>query len=82
MGKADIAVKNWLSDNERFADLFNGMIFGGRQVIRPEELETLDRETDIIIPDKNGKSRGIQRHRDIAKQWRQQVALAVLACEA
>ena len=31
MGKADIAVKNWLSDNERFADLFNGMIsVGGR----------------------------------------------------
>ena len=33
MGKADIAVKNWLSDNERFADLFNCMIFGGRQDI-------------------------------------------------
>ena len=45
MGKADIAVKNWLSDNERFADLFNGMIFGGRQVVRPEELENMDRET-------------------------------------
>ena len=82
MGKADIAVKNWLSDNERFADLFNGMIFGGRQVIRPEELDTMDRETDIIITDKNGKSRGMQRHRDIAKRWKRQVALAVLACEA
>ena len=33
MGKADIAVKNWLSDNERFANLFTGMIFGGRQDI-------------------------------------------------
>ncbi len=49
MGKADIAVKNWLSDRERFADLFNGTVFGGRQVVLPEELEDMDRETDIII---------------------------------
>ena len=42
MGKADIAVKNWLSDNDRFADLFNGTIFGGRQIVRPEELENMD----------------------------------------
>lgn len=31
MGRADIAVKNWLNDNERFADLFNGVVFGGRR---------------------------------------------------
>ncbi len=41
MGKADIAVKNWLGNNERFADLFNGIVFGGRQVISPEELENI-----------------------------------------
>ena len=55
MGKADIAVKNWLSDRERFADLFNGTVFGGRQVVLPEELEDMDRETDIIITDKGEK---------------------------
>ena len=38
MGKADIAVKNWLNDRERFADLFNGTVFGGKQVVLPEEL--------------------------------------------
>ena len=27
MGKADAAVKIWLNDNERFADLFNGTMF-------------------------------------------------------
>lgn len=58
MGKADIAVKNWLSDRERFADLFNGTVFGGKQVVLPEELEDLDRETDIIITDKGGKEEG------------------------
>ena len=65
MGKPDIAVKNWLSDNERFADLFNGMVFGGRLVVRAEELESMDRETDIIVTDKDGKRKGVQRYRDI-----------------
>ncbi|MBM6752670.1 transposase, partial [Mediterraneibacter glycyrrhizinilyticus] len=41
MGKADIAVKNWLSDKERFADLFNGTVFGGKQVVLPENLEDM-----------------------------------------
>ena len=58
MGRADIAVKNWLNDNERFADLFNGVVFGGRQVVRSEELESMDRETDIIVTDKDGKRKG------------------------
>lgn len=69
MGKADIAVKNWLSDRERFADLFNGTVFGGKQVVLPEELEDLDRETDIIVTDKDGKEQkkkgkdqGMTRH--------------------
>ena len=31
MGKADAAVRNWLSDKRRFADLFNGVIFSGRE---------------------------------------------------
>ena len=82
MGKADIAVKNWLSDNDRFADLFNGTIFGGRQIVRPEELENMDRETDIIVTDKEKKSRGMQRHRDVVKRWKKGLDLAVLACEA
>ena len=81
MGKADVAVKIWLSDNERFADLFNGTIFGGEKIILPDELEDLDRETDILITDKKGKSRDLRRHRDLVKRWRKKVDLAVLACE-
>lgn len=82
MGRADIAVKNWLNDNERFADLFNGVVFGGRQVVRSEELESMDRETDIIVTDKEGKRKGVQRYRDIVKRWKKKMDLAVLACEA
>lgn len=39
MGKTNVAVNNWLSNNKRFADLFNGVIFNGEQIIQPAELE-------------------------------------------
>lgn len=39
MGEADAVLKQWLRNKSRFADLFNAVIFDGRQVIKPEELE-------------------------------------------
>lgn len=70
MGKADTAVKTWLNNNERFADLFNGTVFGGEQIVLPDELEDLDRETDILATDKTGKERSFRRHRDLVKRWK------------
>ena len=32
MGKADVNVNIWLSEKKRFANLFNGVIYGGRPV--------------------------------------------------
>ena len=32
MGKGNAAVKQWMSNKARFADLFNGIIFRGEQV--------------------------------------------------
>ena len=63
MGKKDISVKLWLKDNRRFADLFNGVCFDGKQVIKPEELEDLDGESSFVFLDKEGKSKYIQRYR-------------------
>lgn len=81
MGKSNVAVNNWLSDNERFADLFNGVLFCGRQIIHPNELDPIDREADIVVTDKDKKEKGIQRYRDIGKRWKKKINLAVLACE-
>lgn len=72
MGKADVAVNRWLEDNERFASLCNGVVFGGQQVIKPEELENLDRETDILLADKGGKTKGMERRRDIFSAGRRE----------
>ncbi len=31
MGKANVAVNQWLSDDRRFANLFNGLLFGAEK---------------------------------------------------
>ncbi len=36
--KPDTVLKNYWRNNEQFADLFNAVLFEGKQVIRPEEL--------------------------------------------
>lgn len=42
MGKADVNVNIWLSEKNRFANLFNGVIYGGENVILPEDLEEVN----------------------------------------
>lgn len=37
--KPDTVLKNYWSDNEQFADLFNVVLFDGRQAIKLDELE-------------------------------------------
>lgn len=43
----DLLTKRFLSDNERFADLLNGIIFHGKSIIRSENLQELDSQTGI-----------------------------------
>ncbi len=40
--KPDTVLKNYWNNNEQFADLFNAVLFEGKQVIKPEELEDVD----------------------------------------
>ena len=47
--KPDIILKNYWNDNEQFADLFNAVLFEGKQVIRPEELENEDTEDSSVL---------------------------------
>jgi len=64
VGKADIITKKYMADNNVFADAFNYLIYGGRQVIKPENLTPLD-TTIIGIPfGIEGKNTPIQKFRD------------------
>lgn len=39
MGKPDMVMRSYLSNRQRFADLFNGVFFQGRHVIKPWDLQ-------------------------------------------
>lgn len=47
--KPDTVLKNYWNNNEQFADLFNAVLFGGEQVISPDELEDADTEESSIL---------------------------------
>ena len=81
MGIPDISIKTWLSKNVRFADLFNAIIFNGKQVIQPEKLIDIRNESDLVISDKNEKKRGENRFRDIVKKYDDALTLVIMACE-
>ena len=49
MGKADVNVNIRLSEKKRFANLFNGVIYGGRQVILPEDLEEVNPVSSVSV---------------------------------
>lgn len=78
MGKKDIIQKLYTEDNRIFADIVNFMLYDGREVICPEDLEELsceqvmlaEREDFHAEKEKNGKHRsakyiGLQRYRDV-----------------
>ena len=77
MGQGNAAVKQWIERPDRFADLFNGYVFQGEQVILPEELELVSGESDILLTDKEGKVREIARHRDIIMRWKREAFMCL-----
>lgn len=51
--KPDIVLKNYWSNNEQFADLFNAVLFNGEQIIQPDELEDVDTEESTVLEHKD-----------------------------
>ena len=64
--KPDTVLKNYWRNNEQFADLFNAVLFEGRRVIRPEELEDMDTEESSVLENKEYVE-SIQASRDNVK---------------
>ena len=66
--KADTITKDYISDTNVFADVFNYFIYGGEQVITPEQLEERD-PTEIALPyGADGAVVPVQKFRDAQKQ--------------
>ena len=64
MAEKDIAEKMLESYNDVFADIVNGLLFNGEQVIHPDELEDQAPRAAYKV---DGKLRDIER--DVAKRW-------------
>ena len=75
---------DFLGDNARFADLYNGVCFGGREIIRPEDLSELDGRY-VLFGQGNDSCKeepaGNSRNRDLKKLYRGQALLRLMAVE-
>lgn len=66
MGKKDITLKSYLSDTRRYADLWNGCVFQGRQIMEPASLTAVN-----TVVDKADEQAVLERVADISmKQLR------------
>lgn len=74
--KPDTVLKNYWSDNERFADFFNAVLFHGEQMIFPEELEELDTEESTVLEHRE-YAESITASRDSVKVRKKSSALGV-----
>ncbi len=88
MGRYDDAMYRYLSDNDRFADLFNAVLFDGRVVVRGEMLEDASERCVEAVSDtvsQAGTGEGRPRYeksvRDIRKRMRTGECLIVTAIE-
>ena len=67
MGHKDTVTETYMEQNIVFADAFNYYIFGGQQVIRPDQLKELD-TTEMVVPyGADGAGEPEQKYRDVMK---------------
>ncbi len=74
--KPDTVLKNYWNDNEQFADIFNAVLFEGRQMIKPEELEDVDTEESSVLEHRD-YAESIKASRDSIKVSKKSTAYGV-----
>ena len=79
--RADVIFKEFWRQNERFADLFNTVIFKGKEVIRPENLSEMDTDVSGTIEMKDYKET-LTRTRDVVKKAAYGVEFVVMGLES
>ena len=78
--KEDTVLKEFWRDNERFSDLFNTVLFGGNQIIKPEEL--MEQDTDVSRSlDIPSHRKSLARTRDVIRKSNGVADFVVLGIE-
>ncbi|MEE1192416.1 MAG: hypothetical protein UHO63_08780 [Blautia sp.] len=79
--KLDVLLKDFWRSNERFADLFNAVMFQGEEVLRAEELQEMDTDVSGIIQLKD-HAESLMRIRDVVKKMAFGVEFVVFGIES
>lgn len=76
MGERDIRELDYLADNRRFADLVNGVLFEGRQIISEDELK--EANSELLFP---WTKKGKRVVRDVVKKFFHDTMICVFVVE-
>lgn len=67
LAKQDPELKEFFRDSEHFTDLFNGVCFGGKQILHPEDLQEMDTDVSGVLVAKEYRT-SLVRSRDVLKR--------------
>lgn len=81
MGKLDVKMKEFWRDNRRFADLFNSVVFQGKEVISPEELTEMDTDTSTEVRTEKKYVDTLIKARDVVRKYGLGMELVILCIE-
>lgn len=81
MGNKNAVSKDYLSDPERFAQIFNNTVFGGTKLICPDRLRELDPEELTFWHSQTKKMKSLEKYRDILRIYDDQALLILLGIE-
>lgn len=81
MGKNNTIIRQWISDEERFASLVNECLFEGKQIFQKEHLKKEDCTQGVLVRTGEGKEISIERYRDILMTADDGTRIVLLACE-
>ncbi len=65
--KPDTILKNFWKNNQRFADLFNTVLFNGKPVLKPSDLKEVDTDVSSVIKF-NNHAETVQRILDVVRK--------------
>lgn len=68
MGRFDTKMKEFWRDNGHFADLFNAVVFGGKEILHPEMLLERDTDENAEIRSKKKYLDTVVKARDVVKK--------------
>lgn len=81
MGAENAVTKQYLSEPERFAEVFNNEVFQGKQMIQADKLTELDPGELAAVVETHKELKFLERYRDCMKVYDDKVFLALLGIE-